>query len=312
MGILTFGCLLAAFLLMPAPGAAQPAEGSSSHRARTVATSRRAIASLEGRLEQAVAEASPPHAGILLGRASGSRGYRLPGCGVVFVLSPRALPGREGAVYVVRRGVSEGAHGHGEEGGEPHRDLEIVTATAVEEIEALERQVLILQHAAAAQRRAAEEDHERIVRDIRIRLGPAPHREVHAGEPPAILVDETAPLPEGPDVTALPEGGPGPPPWRFWFGEEVSEEGRTPDGIVDDVRGAVIGVLEDRAPGIAGLGPDEFVTVAVDFVPGGFFVSHRRPTRTLIVRARQKDLEAHARGKIASKELRARVEVFEY
>jgi hypothetical protein len=82
--------------------------------------------------------------------------------------------------------------------------------------------------------------------------------------------------------------------------------------VVEDVRGAVITVLESRAPGVVGLGADEFVTVAVDFVPGGFFASHRRATRTLIVRARQKDLAAHARGKIASKELRARVEVFEY
>jgi hypothetical protein len=152
------------------------------------------------------------------------------------------------------------------------------------------------------------------VRDIRVRLSPAPdsETEVSEGERRTILVDKTAPLPEAPDVAALPVGGPGPPPWRFWFGEEVSEEGRTPQRVVEDVRGAVIGVLEARVPGVAGLGDDEFVTVAVDFVPGGFFTSHRRPTRTLIVRARQKDLDAHARGKIASKELRARVEVFEY
>jgi hypothetical protein len=301
-------------VFVPAPSAGQPAAESLPGRHRTVVTSRQAIASLEGLLEQAVAEVSPPHAGILLGRASGSRGYRLPGYGIVFVLTPRALPGREGAVYVVRRGISKGAHERGEERGEGHRDLEIVTATEVEALEALERQVLILQHAAEAQRRAAEEDHERIVRDIRIRLGPAPvpETEVSEGERRTILVDETAPLPEAPDVAAPTTGAPSPPPWRFWFGAEVSEEGRTPDRVVEDVRGAVIDVLEARAPGVAGLEADEFVTVAVDFVPGGFFAAHRHPTRTLIVRARQEDLDAHARGRIASKELRARVEVFEY
>ena len=88
-----------------------------------------------------------------------------------------------------------------------------------------------------AQRRAAEEDHARIVRDIRIRLDPARVPETE------VLVDETAPHPESPDVTAFPSGA-GPPPWRFWFGEEVAEEGRAPDRVVADVRGAVIDVLE--------------------------------------------------------------------
>jgi hypothetical protein len=279
-----------------------------------VAANRQAIASLEGRLERAVAEVSPPHAGILLGRASGSRGYRLPGYGIVFVLTPRALPGRAGAVYVVRRGLPKGGHGHGEERAAERRDLESVPATEIGEIEALERQALILQHAAEAQRRAAEEDHARIVRSIRIRLDPDPTAETEVSEEErrTILVDETAPRPEAPEVAVPSPGAPIPPPWRFWFPEQVSEEGRTPDRVVEDVRGAVIGVLEARAPGVTGLGADEFVTVAVDFVPGGFFASHRPPTRTLVIRARQKDLDAHARGKIASKELRARVEVFEY
>ena len=53
-----------------------------------------------------------PHAGILLGRSRSSRGYRLPGYGIVFVLTPRALPGDEN-VFVVRR-----PHGHS--GGPVH------------------------------------------------------------------------------------------------------------------------------------------------------------------------------------------------
>jgi hypothetical protein len=73
-----------------------------------------------------------------------------------------------------------------------------------------------------------------------------------------------------------------------------------------------MGALDARAGAAVGLRGDEFVTVAVDFVPGDLFASHRRPTRTLIVRARQRDLEARARGTIAPEELRARVEVIEY
>jgi hypothetical protein len=79
-----------------------------------------------------------------------------------------------------------------------------------------------------------------------------------------------------------------------------------------DVRAALIGALESRSEQIPGLGAEEFVTVAVDFVPGSFFASHARPVKTLVVRARVRDLEAHARGALASTELRRRVEVVEY
>jgi hypothetical protein len=102
------------------------------------------------------------------------------------------------------------------------------------------------------------------------------------------------------------------PPWKFWFEGEASEEKRTPDRVVEDVRAAVIETLETRGATVAGLGEDDFVTVAVDFVPGDVFASPRRPTRTLIVRARQGDLAARAAGALAPEELRARVEVIEY
>ena len=81
---------------------------------------------------------------------------------------------------------------------------------------------------------------------------------------------------------------------------------------MEDVRTAVIEALDARAGAAVGLGDDEFVTVAVDFVPGDFFASHRRPARTLIVRVRQGDLEARAAGALAPEELRERVEVIEY
>lgn len=294
------GLLVAAFLAA-SHVAAQPVEKTSVTRgARPLVPDREELASLEMHLEHAVAEVSVPHAGILLGRTNASRGYRLPGYGIVFVLTPRALPGEERSVFVLR-GRAGGTpahvdvHSHG--GG-----IADVARIEVEEIEAFERQVLILQHSAAAQRRAAEEDHERIVRDVRIRLsGPMAEQvgDISDEGPHPVPGDETVP-------------GPTPPPWSFWFGSDTPQEERSADRVVQDVRGAVIEALESRGAGVAGLGADEFVTVAVDFVPGGLFASHRRPTRTLIVRVRRGDLSARAEGSITAEELRAQVEVIEY
>lgn len=286
-----------ALLLAPALVFAQGDGGDDGgHTWTAAAPSREELTSLEGHLERAVAEVSVPHAGILLGRATASRGYRLPGYGVVFVLTPRALPGGERAVYVFR------GHPQGLPAPRPHPGLDVTVAVEDVEIEAVERQVLVLQHAAEAQRRAAEEDHERIVRDIRIRLaGPGGEE---GGDHARPVVVEESPVGEG--------GSSEPPPWSFWFGDEPAQEGRSADRVVDDVRGAVIQALETRAPEVSGLTDDEFVTVAVDFVPGGFFASHRRPTRTLIVRSRRGDLVARAQGRIAGEEWRRRVEVIEY
>ena len=293
--------LLMAALLAASHVAAQPAgETSVTPGFRLATPGREELASLELHLEHAVAEVSVPHAGSLLGRTNASRGYRLPGYGIVFVLTPRALPGGERAVFVFRgRGADTPSHVDVHSHGEAMVD---VTGIEVEEIEAFEHQVLILQHAAEAQRRAAEEDHERIVRDVRIRLsGPTAERagDISGEESRPVLVDETAP-------------GPTSPPWSFWFGSDTPREERSADRVVQDVRGALIEALESRGAGVAGLGAEEFVTVAVDFVPGGLFASHRRPTRTLIVRARQGDLSARAEGRITAEELRAPVEVIEY
>jgi hypothetical protein len=105
---------------------------------------------------------------------------------------------------------------------------------------------------------------------------------------------------------------PVPPPWKFWFEAGRPEDTREPERVVADVRGALIEALESQSGQMGGLGADEFVTVAVDFVPGGLFASRARPSKTLVVRARVKDLQAGTRGALAPAELRRRVEVFEY
>jgi len=298
--------LLTVLLVAPVVAAGPQTGNEEEVQNEWTASARGEMESLERRLEDAVGRVSLPHAGILLGRANASRGYRLPGYGVVFVLTPRALPGRD-AVFVVpgrehrpRHGIRIERHVTGPGAG-PHWEPE--------HLEELERKVLVLQHAAEAQRRAAEEDLDRIVEDVRIRVEveegtPAPEAHgatVHVDTPGA------EPAPDAVFVPEMPE-----PPWKFWFEAEAPEEERSPDRVVEDVRSVLIEALDARAGAAVGLRADEFFTVAVDFVPGDFFASHRRPTRTLIVRARQRDLEARAAGDIAPEELRTRIEVIEY
>jgi hypothetical protein len=74
----------------------------------------------------------------------------------------------------------------------------------------------------------------------------------------------------------------------------------------------VIDALATQGGRLVGLGGDERVTVAVDFVPGGLFAAQARPQRTLVVTARVKDIDGRARGAITAEELRRRVEVAEY
>jgi hypothetical protein len=167
-----------------------------------------------------------------------------------------------------------------------------------EAIETFERQVLVLQHETEEARRAAEEQAERILRDVRVRVAP-PQAEVHVE-----VVTPPAPPP-------APEGVAPPPPWKFWFESDATAEKRTPDAVIADVRGALVDALASGVR-VGGLGADERVTVTVDFVPGGLFAASARPERTLVVSARARDVNARARGAITPEELRRRVEVTEY
>jgi hypothetical protein len=112
------------------------------------------------------------------------RGYRLPGYGLVLVLTPRMLPGGEGQVYVLRGGAPK--HRVRVESRRPvtgHAEW----TTDDEQIETFERQVLVLQHETEAARRAAEEEMDRIVEDVRVRVAPPSEVrvEVHAEAPEA-------------------------------------------------------------------------------------------------------------------------------
>ena len=299
--------LLACLLVLSLPGVIcgedPPPRPASDNSWTSAPPPREEMARLEERLEGAVSRVSIPHAGVLLGRSSSSRGYRLPGYGIVFVLTPRALPG-EDDVFVMRRphgpGVRVERHvTRGGPGWEP------------EHVEEIERQVLVFQHAAEAQRRAAEEDRDRMVHDVRVRL--EVHRPEEGPEGEADVTEAEGADAAPPDASWVGDPAePGPPPWAFWFQAGEREEERTPDRIVEEVREAVLTALGSEGDAVSGLAPEEYVTVAIDFVPGAFFASDERPARTLIVRARQRDLAARASGALGPEELRSRVEVIEY
>jgi hypothetical protein len=277
------------------------------------ATPREGIEALEAHLTRAVDRVSLPEAGRLLGRVEPARGYRLPGYGVVFVLTPRTLPAVRGQVYVLHGGSPV----HRRVRIAPHRPSagEAGSGADDEEIETFERQVLVLQQETEAARRAAEEEMDRIVQNVRVRAAPPSdvHVEVHtapeAPEPPGAPAAPGAPPPPAPAEAPLP---PAPPPWKFWFGTGTPDEKRSPEAVVADVRGAVIDALATQEVRLAGLAADERVTVTVDFVPGGMFAASARPEKTLVVSARVKDVDARARGAITPEELRKRVEVTEY
>jgi len=233
-----------------------------------------------------------PRPALLLGRAA-TRGYRLPGYGIVFVLSPRALPGD---------GLA----------GRPRHRVDLRHP----EVVSLEQQVVVLQHETEQTRRAAEEDMDRIVQDLRVRLGaPEDHFEPTTPAPaPPATTPAAAEQPDVPALPAVPAEAPLPPapPWKFWFETPTAGDRRPPEAVIADVREALVATLEDAGGRVRGLRPEEFVTVAVDFEKGGLLAQHQRPTRTLVIRARVRDCEAGARGALARDELRRRVEVIEY
>lgn len=293
--------ILVAAVLATLPGTAAAGEEAQA----PAAVPREEIEALEAQLDRAVDRVSLPHAARLVGRTESARGYRLPGYGLVFVLTPRALPSGEKGTFVFRVDKPR------------HRVVRVETrrgpeATAPDpeeqEIETLERQVLTLQAETEEARRAAEEGMERLVHDVRIRLAPVPAPAPDAPEAPSPpAVGGAPPAPEPPEAPLPP-----PPPWKFWFEAGAPQDDRTPEALVADVRGAVIDTLAMPRETLSGLGGDEFLTVAVDFVPGGFFASRARPERTLVVRARVRDVEARGRGAITLEELRRRLLVVDY
>jgi hypothetical protein len=267
----------------------------------------------EWALDQAVRKVSRPSAAPILGGAEACRGYHISGYGALFVLAPRALALRQRSAHEsppqpallspplpARRPV-EIVAADGRRPGAPNDK-----ASAREDLLALEAQVAALQRAAETTREEAELALEETSRELHRRLL-APTLGEQA--PPPLLI----PVPPLPGATAAqgPHPPPPVPPWRFWFDSEEQEEPRSPEIVVRDVRSAVTDVLENHGPPLR-LSPEEFVVVVVDFLPRSAFATRTRPARTLVVRVRKGELEDRAAGKLASDELRRRIEYSEY
>jgi hypothetical protein len=282
------------------------------------------LEALEARLDHAVDRVSLPHAARLLGRGESARAYRLPGYGIVLVLTPRALPGASGRVYFLQHGSRPKARKYRVETTTPGAPTSVeVDVEDDEGVETFERQVLVLQHETEAARRAAEEEMERIVHDVRVRIAPPAPPAPAPATPPAPPAAAPPAAPAAPEPPVPGEPGPvawtgtvpplpAPPPWKFWFDAGTTSETRAPDAVIADVRASLIETLTAPVEAVAGLPGDERVTVAVDFVPGGLFAANARPGRTLVVSVRARDVTARARGSISVEELRRRVEVSEY
>jgi hypothetical protein len=144
--------------------------GAEEPKKARSAAPREGIEALEAQLSRAVDRVSLPHAARLLGRVESARGYRLPGYGVVFVLAPRTLPGGGGHVYVLRGGSPKHRRVRVETRGTGERE----EGVPPDDVEVFERQVLVLQQETEAARRAAEEEMERIVQDVRVRWASRP------------------------------------------------------------------------------------------------------------------------------------------
>ncbi len=290
-----------------------PAAGEEPSKARTAP--RDSIEAVEAQLARAADQVSLPHAALLLGRTASAQGYRIPGYGVVFVLTPRALPGGGGQLYVVRRGGAVPKVQRMRIEARHPVPPDVSDAPEAPEVEALERQVLVLQHETEEVRRAAEEEMDRLMEHVRVR-GTSPS-EVHV----EVVTPADAPAPPPPPLVPAKPGTPGaprapdpppPPPWKYWFETGTPRDERDPATVVGDVRAALVDALATQAVRLDGLAGDERVTVAVDFVGGGVFAAQARPEKTLVLSARVRDLAARARGAIGADELRKRVEVTEY
>jgi len=293
------------------------------------------LAELEAALDQAVRKVSAPAAAPFLGGGEASRAYRLPGYGTLFVVPPRLLP-RAGRVVVVRDArpgaapvvaSSEEAPTAPPANEDPpsaveRRELRIEREIQVQartrqrearekELRAMEEKVEALQREMQHARQEAEQALDRTVREaMQIRITGDGIAAVAPVAPPAAPAAPSAPGPL--PAPAPPAPLPPAPPWRFWFNNDEREDARAPNRVVADVKGVLAQALETYGPRLRSLRPEESVVVVVDFLSPWGFEDEPRAEKTLIIRVRKKDLDEKQAGRIASEELRKRIEYVEY
>jgi hypothetical protein len=270
-------------------------------------TPRRELARAEQILYERVEQVSRTSAMHLLGMGETCRAYHVKGIGAFFVLAPRALPIPPGTQIVLwgtgpmlpdppPRPIDSDAR----------KANQKEAARREAEVKAIEDQVREFQREAQRAREEAERLMDHQIEEMQKFQG-------RAGSVPAVA--PVAPVPPlTPLVPPEPPGArmPPQPPWEGWFIGEDRRDPRPAHVIVRDVETAVTGALESVVDGLSVVAPDELVIVAVDFYPQGAFGIPIPPMRTLVVRAKKKDLVDGASGKITPEELQKRIEYIQY
>jgi hypothetical protein len=301
-------------------------------------------------LDRAVQAVSRPGTLHVLSGEHTSRGFYLKGYGAVFTLPPRALPpaqpprpllsSRSQASGSLVRALQDVEGSLDQDDSEPIRQLlesrlqelgasdtaasdptgangtvppptppdwaalraRLEARAQIErqrdqQLRTLEAQIEAFQRDAERMREQAERHMDELRRQIKT-------RDVSAQKP----APPSSPSPS-PPATLLPA-----PPWSFWV--EVSSEAeaqpRSQEDVVQNVRAAVTRVVEKEGGRLAMLAPEESVVVAVDFVPSDVFVPRLRPERTLVVRVKKKEIDAHRAGRLSTEELGRRLEIIQY
>jgi hypothetical protein len=286
-------------------------------------------AAMERALGQSVARVSRPAQPFALG-FDDVRAFRLEGYGIVFVLSPRHLPGGSGG----RGGFVHRFRFQGEPSADLAQSREVlqdaIKSAPSEEVKDQIRSSLAaldrlqkgpvpagaLAPAAEAEARTRSEL-KRLREDIELFRSQSEQEWARAERSLTEALaaanrqqDPAPPQPAPPSLVEIPEPVFPPAPWAVWF--EIEENGETsPDEAVRGVRTAVTRVLEAAPPIPQGLRPDEFVAVAVDFLPREAFIREPKARKTLVIRVRKRDLDERRAGQISAESLRSRIEVIE-
>jgi hypothetical protein len=287
--------LLAALALPAFPAAGQPA------------AAREGFDELGQALEAAVRRVSPP-SGLSPILRGASRGYRLPGFGVVFVLPPRRLPAAA-AAEKGRAAPGEAPRTRAAP-APPRRPASRPWALDPEpdlaELEQRIETVLRVENATGARDIAViidlVEAFRRDVEELRAESESQLLRRLQTLEGGAAA--------DGPEREVVAPVAPAPPPWFDWPTPSPGTAEAPPDEVIESVRGAVVSTLEERGFVLGSLTPEEHVSVAVDFLPPGGPLL--RTPRTLVVKAKKGDLLARSQRRLTPEGLRRKIEALVY
>ncbi len=200
------------------------------------------------------------------------------------------------------RALQEAEQSHGEQEREMARRMEAQLHELQARMEAVRRDV------ERVRQEAERQVMKLAVPSAAAAAPPAPA----APRPPAPAINPDAAV--EPDAAAPPDlapFAPGPAPWQMWFSFEEPADGRSADAVVRDVKAAVTAQLERQGAALPRLGPQEYVAVAVDFVPRAPLLG-RRAQKTLVIKVHKRDLDERRAGRLAAEELRSRIEYAEY